>query len=169
MILHVECGRSTGTKTGLEYHHRPSRGWIRRECHPRIRGLANSYSAQYGRGGGAQVIVSTKSGTNNLHASAWEFLRNDKLDARDFFNKKESAAKPPFHRNQFGATAGGSLAQNRSFFFVAYEGGRRRQVFTSLQQVPTEAFRRGDFSAATAPVQDPERSRATFPGNIIPS
>ena len=131
--------------------------------------LANSYSAQYGRGGGAQVIVSTKSGTNNLHASAWEFLRNDKLDARDFFNKKESAAKPPFHRNQFGATAGGSLAQNRSFFFVAYEGGRRRQVFTSLQQVPTEAFRRGDFSAATAPVQDPERSRAAFPGNIIAS
>src|SRR5207249_2241819 len=92
-----------------------------------------------------------------------------KLDARDFFNKKESAPKPPFQRNQFGATAGGSLAHNRSFFFVAYEGGRRRQVFTSLQQVPTEAFRRGDFSAATAPVQDPERSRAAFPGNIIRS
>ncbi len=131
--------------------------------------LANSYSAAYGRGAGAQVIVNTKSGTNGLHATAWEFLRNDRLDARDFFNKKDSAAKPPFHRNQFGATAGGPLVRNRSFFFVAYEGGRRRQVFTSLQPVPTEAFRKGDFSAATVPVRDPERGLAAFPGNIIPS
>src|SRR5207247_10882586 len=129
--------------------------------------LANSYSAAYGRGAGAQVIVNTKSGTNGLHATAWEFLRNDRLDARDFFNKKDSAAKPPFHRNQFGATAGGPLVRNRTFFFVAYEGGRRRQVFTSLQPVPTEAFRKGDFSAATVPVRDPERGQAAFPGNII--
>ena len=114
------------------------------------------------------MIVSMKSGTNDLHASAWEFLRNDKLDARDFFNKEESAAKPPFHRNQFGGTAGGSLVRNRSFFFVAYEGGRRRQIFTTLQTVPTDAFRKGDFSAATVPVRDPERGGAAFPGNIIP-
>src|SRR5207249_3575430 len=119
--------------------------------------LANASAPAYGRGSGAQVIVSTKSGTNDLHASAWEFLRNDKLDARDFFNKEESAAKPPFHRNQFGATAGGSLVRSRSFFFAAYEGGRRRQVFTTLEPVPTDAFRKGDFTAATVPVRDPER------------
>src|SRR2546422_1216508 len=121
-----------------------------------------------GEGGGTQVIVSTKSGTNDLHASAWEFLRNDKLDARDFLNKEESAEKPPFHRNQFGATAGGSLVRNRSFFFGAYEGGRRRQVFTTLEPVPTDAFRKGDFSAATVPVRDPERGQAAFQGNMIP-
>ena len=129
--------------------------------------LANSYSAEYGRGGGAQVIVNTKTGTNDVHASVWEFLRNDKLDARDFFNKEESRRKPPFHRNQFGATAGGPLTRNRTFFFLAFEGGRRRQLFTSLQPVPTEAFRRGDFSAATGPVRDPG-SGATFAGNVIP-
>jgi hypothetical protein len=132
--------------------------------------LANSYSAEFGRGGGAQVIVSTKSGTNEFHASAWEFLRNDKLDARDFFNKKDSGPKPPFQRNQFGATAGGPIQRDRTFFFAAYEGMRRRQVFTSQQQVPTEANRRGDFSAVPAPIIDPEHGVGpTFPGNIIPS
>src|SRR5262245_40074815 len=131
--------------------------------------LANSYSAEFGRGGGAQVIVSTKSGTNEYHASAWEFLRNDKFDARDFFNKRESGPKPPFHRNQFGATAGGPITHDRTFFFAAYEAVRRRQVFTSKQQVPTEAMLRGDFSAVTGPLRDPEnRIGPTFPGNIIP-
>jgi hypothetical protein len=132
--------------------------------------LANSYSAEFGRGGGAQVIVNTKSGTNDFRVSAWEFLRNDKLDARDFFNKKESGAKPPFRRNQFGATAGGRLQRDRTFFFAAYEGVRRRQVFTSRQQVPSEAWRRGDFSAVPTPLRDPEnRSGPTFPGNLIPA
>src|SRR6516162_1283828 len=131
--------------------------------------LTNSYSAEFGRGGGAQVIVSTKSGTNELHLSAWEFLRNDKLDARDFFNKKESGPKPPFHRNQFGATAGGPITPKRTFFFAAYEGVRRRQVFTSRQQVPTTEFLNGDFSSVPTPVRDPEnRVGPTFPGNIIP-
>src|SRR6266699_1510646 len=132
--------------------------------------LANSYSAEFGRGGGAQLIVSTKSGTNEFHTSLWEFLRNDKLDARDFFNKKDSGLNPPFRRNQFGATAGGPIVRDRSFFFFAYEGIRRRQTFTSLQQVPTEAFVRGDLSAADAPLRDPEnRGGPTFPGNIIPA
>src|SRR6266705_2195853 len=132
--------------------------------------LANSYRAEFGRGGGAQVIVNTKSGTNEFHTSLWEFLRNDKLDARDFFNKKDSGLNPPFRRNQFGATAGGPIVRDRSFFFFAYEGIRRRQTFTSLHQVPTEAFVRGDLSAADAPLRDPEnRGGPTFPGNIIPA
>ena len=131
--------------------------------------LANSYSAEFGRGGGAQVIVNTRSGTNEFHLSLWEFLRNDKLDARDFFNKKDSGPKPPFRRNQFGATAGGPIQPDRSFFFLAYEGVRRRQVFTSRQQVPDEALLRGDFSAVPTPLRDPEnRTGPTFPGNLIP-
>jgi len=132
--------------------------------------LANSYAAEFGRGGGAQVIVSTKSGTNDFHTSLWEFLRNDQLDARDFFNKKDSGPKPPFRRNQFGATAGGPIRHGETFFFGAYEGVRRRQVFTSQQQVPIEAFRRGDFSSILLPLRDPEnRPLPTFPGNVIPS
>lgn len=132
--------------------------------------LANSYSADFGRGGGAQVIVNTKSGTNEFHASVWEFLRNEKLDARDFFNKKDSGAKPPFRRNQFGATAGGPVVHDRSFFFFAYEGIRRRQLFTSRQQVPTEGFVRGDFSAVTSPLRDPENHPGpVFLGNVIPA
>src|SRR5262249_55032240 len=125
--------------------------------------LANSYSAEFGRGGGAQVIVSTKAGTNEFHTSLWEFLRNDKLDARDFFNKEDSGSKPPFHRNQFGATAGGPIQRDRTFFFGAYEGVRRRQIFTSQQQVPTEAFRRGDLSAIAGPLRDPDNRLPTFP------
>lgn len=132
--------------------------------------LSSSYSAEFGRSGGAQVIVSTRSGTNEFHGSLWEFLRNDKLDARDFFNKKGSGVKPPFHRNQFGATAGGPIRHDRTFVFAAYEGVRRRQVFTSQQQVPTEAFRRGDLSAVVGPLRDPEnRGGPTFPGNQIPA
>ena len=131
--------------------------------------LSNSYSAEFGRGGGAQVIVNTRSGTNDLHIGLWEFLRNDKLDARNFFNNKDSGRKPPFRRNQFGVTAGGPILHDRTFFFAAYEGLRRRQLFTSLQQVPTEAFLRGDFSAVTVPIRDPEnRVGPTFKDNIIP-
>jgi hypothetical protein len=130
--------------------------------------LANSYSAEFGRGGGAQVIVNTKSGTNEFHTSLWEFLRNDKLDARDFFNT--IGPKPPFRRNQFGATAGGPIQLDRTFFFAAYEGIRRRQIFSSQQQVPTDALVRGDFSAIPTPLRDPEnRAGPTFPGNVIPA
>ena len=136
-----------------------------------IKVLTSTYSAEFGRGGGAQVTVSTKSGTNELHGAVWEFLRNDKLDARDFFNRKEDGPKPPLRRNQFGGTVGGPIVRDRTFFFIAYEGIRRRQQFTSLQQVPTEAFRKGDFSAlaVTTPLRDPENPFSPpFPGNIIP-
>jgi len=131
--------------------------------------LANSYSAEFGRGGGAQVVVSTKSGTNEFHASIWEFLRNDTLDARDFFNKKDAGPKPAYRRNQFGLTTSGPLVHDRSFFFFAFEGTRRRQLFSSLQQVPTQAFRTGDLSGTLTPLRDPEnRAGPTFLGNIIP-
>src|SRR5437667_37073 len=79
--------------------------------------LVNSYSAAYGRGAGAQVIVNTKSGTNGLHASAWEFLRNDRLDARDFFNKKDSAVNPlPEDVNQYSARLDHRFSGTNSLF-----------------------------------------------------
>jgi hypothetical protein len=132
--------------------------------------LTNSYSAEFGRSGGAQVIISTKSGSNEYHGSLWEFLRNDKLDARDFFNKVDAGPKPPFHRNQFGASAGGPIVRDHTFFFGAYESIRRRQLFTSRQQVPTSAFLRGDFSSIGSPLLDPEnRSGPVFPGGLISS
>jgi hypothetical protein len=134
--------------------------------------LISSYSAEFGRAGGAQITVNTKSGTNQFHGAAWEFLRNDKLDARDFFNTKDSGPKPPFRRNQFGATIGGPVIHASTFFFLAFEGVRRTQQFASRQQVPTEALRRGDFSAltVTSPIRDPENPLTPpFPGNIIPA
>lgn len=133
----------------------------------------NSYSAEFGRGGGAQVTVSTKSGTNEFHGALWEFLRNDKLDARDFFNTRGD--KPPLRRNQFGGTLGGPVrlpgydGRDHTFFFFAYEGIRRRQQFTSLQQVPTLAFRQGDFSALSTPLRDPLNNNAPFLNNQIPA
>jgi hypothetical protein len=127
--------------------------------------ITNSAAAEFGRSAGAQLVVGTKVGTNELHISAWEFLRNDKLDARDFFNTR--GPKPPLRRNQFGATAGGAIVPDKAFFFGAYEGLRRRQQFTSLQQVPSASFRTGDFSASGRTITDPF-TMTPFAGNRIP-
>ena len=125
----------------------------------------SSYSAEFGRGGGAQVTVATKSGTNDFHGSAWEFLRNDKLDARDFFN---SGDKIPFKRNQYGVTVGGPIIRDKVFLFFAFEGTKRRQQFPSLHVVPSVAFREGDFSALQTALKNPFVPGTTFPGNQIP-
>jgi hypothetical protein len=126
----------------------------------------NSYSAEFGRGGGAVVTVTTKSGTNEFHGAAWEFIRNDVLDARDFFN---SGDKIPFKRNQYGATLGGPIIRNKAFIFFAFEGNKRRQQFPSLQVVPSVPFRQGDFSALKTALKNPFVSGATFAGNQIPA
>jgi outer membrane receptor protein involved in Fe transport len=134
----------------------------------------NSYTAEYGRGGGANIQVTTKGGTNEFHGSIWEFLRNDALDARNFF-APANAPKPPFHRNQFGGVFGGPIAiphlydgHDKTFFFFAYEGVRRQQIVSSLQAVPSLAFRQGDFSSLAAQLKDP-LTNGTFAGNIIPA
>src|SRR5262245_30902915 len=129
--------------------------------------MVNSYTAEYGRGAGANVSVSTKSGTNELHGSAWEFLRNDALDARNFF-ASPLENKPMLRLNQFGGTVGGPIKKDKTFFFFAYEGIRRKQQITSLQQVPTLAFRSGDFSALSTPLRDPVNG-GNFTNNQIPS
>ncbi|MBI4457105.1 MAG: TonB-dependent receptor [Acidobacteria bacterium] len=102
--------------------------------------LANSFSAEYGGSGGVINSV-TKSGTNAFHGSAFEFLRNSALDARNFFDT--TASPPPFKRNQFGFTLGGPIQKDKTFFFGSYEGLRERLSTTNIVQVPDAAARSG--------------------------
>jgi len=122
------------------------------------------YDPQYGFFSNGQVNVATKSGTNELHGNVFEFLRNDVLDARNFFDFQEP---PPFRRNQFGWTLGGPVVKNRTFFFSSMEWLRHRRGVTATAQVPTAAERAGDFSADPRPVLDPQTGQP-FPNNRIP-
>ncbi len=126
--------------------------------------LTGTYSAEYGRASGAQVMVTTKSGANDLHGSLWEFHRNSAFDARNFY----APSKPAFRRNQFGAVTGGRIRRDKTFFFLGYEGQLRGQQDSSRVNLPTAAFRNGDFSALTAPLRDPRNGNTPFPGNRIP-
>lgn len=101
--------------------------------------LRDTYDAEYGKHPGAQVSIVTQSGTNNWHGSLFEFLRNNALDARNFFDRGNSA--PPFRRNQFGAAAGGPIRKNKLFLFVNYEGFRQALHQTSAAFVPDGASR----------------------------
>ena len=96
--------------------------------------LTNTYSAQFG-GSGSVVNASSRSGTNDFHGSIYEFVRNDKLEARNFFD----ADKPPaFRRNQYGASAGGHIIKDKLFYFGNWEGFRSRQTITRLFSVPDD-------------------------------
>ncbi|MBM3739632.1 MAG: TonB-dependent receptor [Acidobacteria bacterium] len=133
----------------------------------------SNYSAEFGRSAGGQVNLVSKGGTNQFHGSAFEFLRNSALDAKDFFAPATQRI-PPFKRNQFGAVVSGPVIRNRTFFMGNYEGGRIRQSITALASVPTPAQRTGDFSqtlnaaGAVIPLRDPTTNQA-FPGNRIPA
>lgn len=109
--------------------------------------LTNNYDAQYGRTSGGIVNQITKSGTNNFHGDAFEFLRNNIFNSRNyFFNASDQA--PPFKRNVFGGTLGGPIKKDKTFFFVAYQGARRNEtVVGSNTSVLTDAQRTGDFSS----------------------
>jgi Carboxypeptidase regulatory-like domain len=141
-----------------------------------VRMLTSNYSAEYGSAAGAVTIVQTKSGTNRLHGSAYEFLRNDKLDANSFFNNRSGAPRPAFQRNEFGGTIGGPIRRDRTFFFGDYQGIRLRQPRSIVATIPTLAQRAmvttGDFSNAGFTIYDPENvvngQRQPFPGNKIP-
>ena len=100
----------------------------------------NAYSAEFGRNFGGQISVLTKSGTNAFHGSAYEFFRNDHLDARNYF---DPSRKPRFTRNQFGATVGGPLQKDKTFFFIGYEGLRERLGRTITSFVPDLNARQG--------------------------
>jgi len=152
--------------------------------------LTNGLSAEYGRLSGGAVIVVTRSGTNDYHGSAYEYFKNDKLNANDWNSNRYGRAKGVFHENVFGGTIGGPIrvpkiynGRDRTFFFVNYEGGRYRTGSNAqLASVPTELERQGDFSQslidAGVPVRifDPLTAqsinnrvvRLPFAGNTIP-
>src|SRR3989442_3957961 len=120
--------------------------------------LDNNYTAEYGRSGGGVVSVVTKSGTNSWHGSAYDYLRNDALDANNFFNKSAGAVqpRPVIKRNQFGGTVGGPVKKDKMFFFFGYQGQRQHSVTVgSLLTVFTPAELTGDFSRSANGGPDP--------------
>ena len=115
---------------------------------------SNNLSAQYGRYSGGAINVTTKGGTNQFHGDVFEFIRNSAFDANDWFNKAAGHPNNIFRLNQFGGTLGGPISiphlyngHDRTFFFVAYQGTRRTQGSSFIGTVPTDAEKRGDFSA----------------------
>jgi hypothetical protein len=131
------------------------------------------FPAEFGRASGGQVNVVSKSGGNAFHGSAYEFLRNDRLDARPF--NLPTPTLPKYRRNQFGATLGGPAVRSKLFWFFSYEALRLRQAGAGLTNVavPTALQRSGDFSATKGGIFDPDTLangvRSPFPLNVIPS
>jgi hypothetical protein len=132
--------------------------------------LTNSYQPEFW-GGGSVVNLVIRSGTNQFHGQAWEFLRNSIFDARNFF----ATSTPPLKQNQFGAGIGGPIiipriydGRNRTFFYAYYDGFRNRQGITSSTRVPTPAEAAGNFSGAQNPPHMPGDPNKPFPGNRVP-
>src|SRR5712692_6679952 len=100
----------------------------------------NAFSAEYGRNAGIIINAVSKQGTNGFHGSAWEFVRNEKFDAKNFFDRADLPIAP-FKRNVYGYSVGGPIVRNRTFFFTSYEGREGREVATLNSQVPTAAQR----------------------------
>jgi hypothetical protein len=113
-----------------------------------FRVLTHNFSAEYGRNSGAVVSQVTRSGTNDFHGSAYEFVRNNVFDARNFFNPGDL---PAFRRNQFGASIGGHIIKDKLFFFGNYEGLRQRQGVTVIGSVPDDNSRQGLVPCSAAP------------------
>ncbi len=137
----------------------------------------NNFSAQYGYSAGAVVNATIKSGTNQFHGDAFEFLRNDVFDARDYF-ASPALKKPPLRQNQFGGTLGGPIIRNKLFFFGSWEQTRTSNGTTQVLTVPTQAMKAGNF-AGSAPIYNPSTTapnpngsgyvRTPFAGNAIPA
>ena len=124
----------------------------------------NSYSPEYGRSNGGTVMVIGKSGSNDLHGTLYEFIRNEDLNARNYF--AQPGAKPEFRRNQYGFTVGGPIKKNKTFYFADWQGTRLLTGLTRFSTVPTVAQRGGVFTSA---IYDPATSpRTPFANNTIP-
>ena len=143
--------------------------------------LTGTFSAEFGRGAGV-VTTQTKSGSDQFHGSAFEFLRNSYMDARNYFNA-QGTVQPPFRRNQYGASVGGPIIKDKTFFFGDYYGAREFKGLTYLNSVPTAQERAGDFSdwrnkaGNIIPIYNPLTTRTVngvivrdaFAGNLIPA
>ncbi len=119
-----------------------------------FRVITNAYDAEYGHHTGGVISAITKSGTNQFHGSLFEFLRNEKLDAANFFDNAFSRPKPAFRRNQFGGSFGGPVLKDRTFFFGSYEGLRERLGGTPIFNVPGRAIRNGAVAPNVKPYMD---------------
>jgi hypothetical protein len=145
----------------------------------------NNLGPEYGRFAGGVINLSTKSGTNSFHGSAYDFLRNKLLNANDFFSNAGGSPRPAFTQNQFGVNGGGPIKRDKLFFFSSYEAFRQRKGSALTTWVPTAAERTGDFSqigsigtSSVLPIYDAATStnctsgggpcRAMFAGNKIP-
>src|SRR5260370_7320591 len=122
--------------------------------------ITSNYTAQYGRTSGGVVNAITKSGTNGLHGSAYEFIRNSALDARNYFdfNSAGNPARPPFRRNQFGGSLGGPISKGHTFFFGDYEGIRQSKGIATQAIVPSIAARAGNLTTGQVNV-DPAAAK----------
>jgi hypothetical protein len=137
--------------------------------------LTNNAGAEFNRGGGAVIVTSTKAGTNQLHGSLFEFLRNSDLDSKNYFDRK-TAPIPPYRLNNFGASVGAPIRRNKTFFFADYEGYYERLGETLVNTVPTAAMKQGNFQGFGT-IYDPLTTqqvgsnyvRQPFANNIIPA
>src|SRR6185369_10949893 len=142
---------------------------------------SGSMSAEFGFTAGGVINLVTRSGTNQFHGTLYEFLRNDKFDARNTF----ATAKNPLRYNQYGGSLGGRVIRDKTFFFVNYEEYKLRQGSPLIASTPPLEQRKGDFSklldnkGVLIPIYDPSTTRANpngsgfirdpFPGNVIPT
>lgn len=147
--------------------------------------VLDNTSAEFGRSSGANVNIVLKSGSRSIHGSAFEYLRNDKFDANDFFANRNNTGKVPFRQNQYGVAIGGPViipklfhGRESTFWFVNWEGYRARRGQNNISSFPLQAQRDGDFSSLSKQLYDPYSGRLAadgitvirdpFPGNIIP-
>jgi hypothetical protein len=128
----------------------------------------STYSAEFGHSLGGVVNLQIKSGTNAIHGSGFEFLRNSVFDANNFFNNRAGRDKPDFSQHQFGGTVGGPLRKDKTFYFFDYQGYDVNQGATYLSTVPSAKMRAGDFSELNRIIYDPI-THLPFPGNVIPA
>jgi hypothetical protein len=138
----------------------------------------NVYSAEYGHSAGAVVNATIRSGTNKIHGSLFEYMRNDAVDARNFY-LLPSQATPELRRNQYGATLGGPIRKDRTFIFGSWQGTRQNSgAATIVESLPPAVYRTGDFSSLKTAINDPSMTvpngsggytKFPFPGNIIPT
>jgi hypothetical protein len=136
--------------------------------------VATGNSAEYGRSAGANVNIAVKSGTRDLHGSAYWYVRNDKFDANEFFANRQARGKVPFRQNQYGLTFGGPVVlpklyngREKTFWFVGWEGFRWRRGQTAQATVPLEPMRNGDFSMISNRIYDPLTGTLDSAGRVI--
>ncbi|MBI4905640.1 MAG: TonB-dependent receptor [Acidobacteria bacterium] len=164
----VETGETVGNRIGYQPNV---------DALEEVKVITGNGGGEYGNVGGASVVMTLKSGTNQFHGNLFEFLRNDKLDANGFFANRSGAKRSAFRRNIFGGTLGGPIKRNKAFFFMDYEGTEQRSSGPAAASVAPQAWRTGNLSqflTLNQIVRDPATgtgaaTRVPFPGNIIPA